>query len=109
MKSLIVPSYRVGLYLAGDIEVAKQVCREECFHEGLCVTIHPREYIYTGGQETGYVVELINYPRFPSTPEQIYARAKALALLLMECGCQWSALIMSSEQTEYLTRREDGK
>jgi ferredoxin len=49
-------TYTVRLYLSGPVEVAKQVLREECMREGLCVTIEPTTYIYTGGEEAGYVV-----------------------------------------------------
>lgn len=102
-----VPTWYAKLYLAGDIATAKQVCREECMREGLCVTVEPCEYIYTGGQETGYCVGLINYPRFPSDAEKITARAKLLAELLMTRTCQWSALVMTPERTEWLTKRKD--
>ena len=100
-------TYWVKLYLAGDINVAKQVCREECYKEGLCVTIEPCDYIYTGGEEAGYCVGLINYPKFPSTPEKILERAKTLASKLMERTCQHSVLIMNPTDTEWLTLREN--
>ena len=107
LKSVTVPTFWVKIYAAGDIEIAKQVCRKECFNIGLCVTIEPVEYIYTGGQETGYIVGLINYPRFPATAEAIYEQAKILALKLKEEGCQHSALLMPPEKTEWLTTRVD--
>lgn len=53
------------LFIAGPIQEAKQLLRRECMNEGLCVTIDPTLYIYTGGEEVGYVVGFINYPRFP--------------------------------------------
>lgn len=107
MKWISAPTFWAKLHLAGDIEIAKQVCREECFSEGLCVTIEPCEYIYTGGQETGYVVGLINYPRFPAVPDAITDRAKALAIRLMERGCQHSALVTTPALTEWITRRDE--
>lgn len=100
-----VHTWYAKLYLAGDIEVAKQVCREECMRAGLCVTVEPCEYIYTGGQETGYCVGLINYPRFQSEPAPITERAKALAELIMEKTCQWSALVMTPDMTYWITSR----
>lgn len=106
MKNWVsTPTFWARIHLAGDIDVAKQVCREECFRDGLCVTIEPSEYIYTGGRGTGYVVGLINYPRFPATPESITERAKALAIALMERGCQHSCLVMTPNATEWMTRR----
>lgn len=102
-----VPTWYVKIYLAGDIEIAKQVCREECMRKGLCVTIEPCEYIYTGGQETGYCIGMINYPRFPCGENEVTARAKSLAELLMLRTCQLSALVVTPKYTEWLTRRED--
>lgn len=49
---------------------------------GLCVTVTKTDFIYTYGIEAGYVVGLINYPRFPSTPQKIRKHAVALAKLL---------------------------
>jgi len=106
---ICTPTFWARIHLAGDIEVAKQVCRAECFREGLCVTVDPCEYIYTGGQETGYRVGLINYPRFPATPQEITDRAKRLAIALMERGFQHSCLVMTPVSTEWMTRREDNK
>jgi hypothetical protein len=101
------PTWSVKLHLAGDIEVAKQVCREACMEDGMCVTITPTEYIYTGGQETGYCVGIINYPRFPTGRVEINARAEALAKKLMERGCQWSCTMETPSETVWISRRED--
>ncbi len=98
-------TYWVRLYLSGPIEVAKQVCREECMSEGLCVTIEPTTFIYTGGEEAGYVVGLANYPRFPTTPERLNERALDLALKLLDRTCQHSVLIMNPDHTDWVTRR----
>ena len=106
-KTITSETFAIKLYLAGDIQVAKQVCREETFADPLCVTVTPCSYIYTGGEEEGYVVGLLNYPRFPATPERLLERARSLAERLMVKGCQWSALIVSPGQTEWITRRED--
>lgn len=95
------------IYMSGPIEVAKQVLREECLREGLCVTIEPTEFIYTGGEERGYVVGLINYPRFPKTPDEIEARARGLMQMLLEGTFQHSALLMTPDLTEWITNRVD--
>lgn len=105
MTTKTTDTYYVRLYLSGPIEVAKQVCREECLREGLCVTIEPTTFIYTGGEEAGYVVGLVNYPRFPTTPELLNARAGDLALKLLERTCQHSVLIMTPQWTEWVTKR----
>lgn len=73
---------------------------------GLCVTIEPTDFIYTGGEEAGYVVGLINYPRFPDTPGGINARAEELMQKLLEGTHQHSALLMTPDETVWITRRE---
>jgi hypothetical protein len=99
-------TFWVKIYLSGPISIAEQVCRQECLREGLCVTIEPTTFIYTGGQEVGYVVGLVNYPRFPTTPEELIARARDLAMKLLDVTCQHSVLIMSPNLTEWISKRE---
>lgn len=101
------PTYQVKIYLSGPIEVAKQVIREAVKLEGLCVTVEPTLYQYTGGEETGYVVGLLNYPRFPTTDlSKIDQRAMALARLLLQRTFQHSALVVTPVTTTWLTDRE---
>lgn len=104
--SKMVPTFWARIYMAGDIATAMQVCREECWREGLCVTVRPCEYIYTGGQESGFEVGLINYPRFPATPKDLMHRATLLAHRLVERCCQDSYLIMTPDETIWESRRE---
>jgi hypothetical protein len=92
------------IYLAGPIDVAKQVVREYCM-TGLCVTIEPTTYIYTMGEEEGYRVGLINYPRFPTTARALHETAMALAYCLMEATHQGSFTVASSLRTEFVSRR----
>ena len=106
MTTKTEPTFWVRIYMSGPIEVARQTCRAECLREGLCVTIEPTLFIYTGGEETGFVVGLVNYPRFPATPEAITERARNLALLLLEATFQHSALLMAPATTEWITKRE---
>lgn len=94
------------IYMSGPIEVAKQALRKECLREGLCVTVESTTFIYTGGEESGFVVGLINYPRFPSTQPDIDHRARRIANLLLEETHQHSVLIMSPLTSTWLTRRD---
>lgn len=103
--SATATTYWVRLYISGPIEVAKQTIRADCLREGLCVTIEPTTFIYTGGEEAGYVVGLVNYPRFPTTPETLEARARDLMTKLLEATFQHSAMLMTPTTTEWLTRR----
>ena len=60
------PTRVVELFVAGDVEHAKQVIRRFCMDRPCCVTVTPTTYIYRGGEEAGFVVGFRNYPRFPS-------------------------------------------
>ncbi len=62
------PSCPVSIFIAGDYDKAHEICRAHCDAVGLCVTVTATSYIYTGGEEAGVIVGLINYPRFPSEP-----------------------------------------
>lgn len=96
----------VKLYLSGPIEVAKQALRQECLREGLCVTIEPTLFIYTGGEEVGYVVGLVNYPRFPCDHGELNERAEQIAMLLLDATHQHSAMIMDPQETRWITKRQ---
>lgn len=51
---------------------------------GLCVTITPTTFVYKNGREEGAVIGLINYPRFPTTKENLEKTAEEIALLCKE-------------------------
>jgi hypothetical protein len=106
VRQLQVETWWVKLYLAGPIDEAKNIIRKECYDAGLCVTIEPTDFIYTGGEEKGYVVGLINYPRFPSTKADINARAEDLMNKLLQGTFQHSALMMTPEETSWVTTRQ---
>lgn len=103
-------SATVEIFLAGPIEVAKQIIRRECMARGLCVTIEPTLYIYTGGEETGYRVALRNYPRFPVSVQDLEARARELFHVLLDETHQNSGMIQGPVETVWFSRRpEDQK
>jgi hypothetical protein len=91
------------IYIAGSIETAKQVCRKHVFEEGLCVTVDPTTYIYTGGEEAGVVIGLINYPKYESYETLLHYRAMNIAHLLIQELCQRSATVMTNERTTWIS------
>jgi hypothetical protein len=95
MKHEKATSLDYTIYIAGDLEQAKQTCREWCMRVGGCVTVEPVAYIYTGGEETGVRVGFINYPRFPATEDILRSRA-----------CD-SYSIVGPRETEWFSRRPD--
>lgn len=109
MHTHLATTFWAKIYMSGPIEPAKQILRADCLREGLCVTVEPTTFIYTGGEEQGYVVGLVNYPRFPSTPEAITARARDLMQKLLAGTYQHSALLMTPSTSEWITLREANK
>lgn len=101
------PTFRFDIFIGGDLAEAKQVCREHCMAVGLCVTVEPVAYIYTGGEETGVRVGLINYPRFPTTIEALERQALDLAEKLRTRLCQHSFTVVGPEQSHWFTTRSE--
>jgi hypothetical protein len=106
MVEMTCDTFWARIYIAGPIEVAKQLLRAECMREGLCVTIEPTHFLYTGAEESGYVVGLVNYPRFPSTPEALHERAVRVLHLLLDGTHQHSAMLMEPNATYWYSKRE---
>lgn len=101
------PTAQVTIWVAGDEADAKRVCRKFCLDVGLCVTVTPTEYIYTGGSERGVMVGLVNYPRFPRTFDQIWATALQLARTLRDELFQHSVLLTAHDRTTWITNRPE--
>lgn len=109
MRTVTEPSFTVEIYIAGNMQDIERRCAEHCMEVGLCISVEPVKFVYTGGREDGAVVRLVNYPRFPSTPEAIRSKANILAELLVRACSQWSALIVDREQTTWITYRPDDR
>ena len=105
-QSLEVLTYTAEIYIAGDYAAAKYICQRHCMDVGLCVTVEPVEYVSTGGCEAGVRVGLINYPRFPTDPEAIFAKALNLARLLRVELAQHSFSIVATDRTVFESVRE---
>lgn len=105
MITKTAPTYTVDIFMAGDIAHAKTLCRMFCDGVGLCVTVTPTTYVYTGGAEEGFKVGLINYPRFPSEPERLVNMAERLGMLLMARLLQSSFSIVTPEGTRWFSIR----
>lgn len=105
MKTTDVPTFWARIFIAGNLATVKATCQTYCDEVGLCVTVERSHYIYTDGNERGAVIGLINYPRFPSTPEEIFERAEKLALRVMEACEQRSFSIMTPAFTRWYNNR----
>jgi len=100
-------TYTAQIYIAGDAAHAALVCQRYCLDVGLCVTVEPLDFIYTGGREAGVRVGLINYPRFPASPADIFDRAFDLAKLLRTELGQHSFSIVAPDKTVWDSTRTE--
>ena len=101
-------AYAVAIWVAGDADDARRLCRQYCMEIGLCVTVTDCDFIYTGGQESGVRIGLLNYPRFDEGADVIWRKAEDLAHRLRAGLCQHSVLIQDDNKAVWLScRRED--
>jgi len=101
-------SYPIQIFMAGDSYDAREFCQYYCDKEGLCVTVTPTSYVYTNDSEGGFIVGLINYPRFPKNPDELFLIAQLLGYKLREYMNQESFSIQTPDKTYwYSWRKED--
>lgn len=74
--------------------------------KGLCVTVAPATFIYTGGAEEGVAVGLINYPRFPKSNDEVWEEAIGIGMALLDDLCQMSFTVVAPDKTHWFTRKE---
>jgi hypothetical protein len=106
MKTYTSKSYWVKIYIAGPMEMIEQCCREFVLPGG-CVNITPNKYIYTHGEETGAIIEIIEYPKYPSDENSIRDKAIDLAQFIMEQLHQGSYTVMDNKQVITYDRRKN--
>jgi len=96
------------------LEEAHKIAQEYCNKIGLCVTVTPTRFVYTQsiatpqGFDDGCFVELIAYPRFPSSKYDIVKDAIALTKIFITEFNQNRISIITSDQT-YLIEKDDVK
>jgi hypothetical protein len=105
MKRVDVHSYPVSIFMAGDALEAMTICKAFCDQVGLCVTLTNTAFVYTGGGDVGFIVGLINYPRFPKEPDEIFALAERLAADLCDGLKQQSYSIQAPDKTVWISHR----
>ena len=86
-------------------EEAKDILQQYCNENPLCVTLKQIEYIYKDGNEIGFEIGLINYPRFPSTLETITNKAIEIANIFREKFNQFKVSVICNDKT-YMIEEE---
>ena len=101
------PTRVVEVFMAGDIEHAKQVVRRFCRDVPCCVTVTPTSFVYRGGEESGFVVGFRNYPRFPTDAYTMRSTAQDLAdRLRSELGQDSYMTVDAGGMTTWSTTRD---
>lgn len=88
-------------------EEVVNICRWYCDKVGLGLTVTPTTFVYTGGQEDGARIGLINYPRFPKHGIEIENQALELADILMNDLGQIRCSIVGPQETIMLGPSDD--
>jgi hypothetical protein len=107
MSAMISKTWYANIWIGGDHAQAIKTCREFCM-EGLCVTVTPTSFVYTGGMEEGVCVRLIQYPRFPRPERELMGVAIRLADALRMTLYQHSFTIETPDETHFFSARPEG-
>lgn len=103
-------SLAYNIYIAGSYEEAQRTLRKYCSENGACFSISKNKYIYSGGEEDGIVVHVMNYPRFPKSQSELYKLTEQLAIKLMYDLNQGSYTIepcVNTHRNYFYSRRKD--
>lgn len=100
-------TYKAEIYMAGDKSKARFHLQLMAAEKGMCASVESVDYVYTGGMESGFVVRLINYPRFQSDPKSIKDFAIRIAESLLKGLGQGSCSVVCSDETFFMSRRKD--
>lgn len=89
----------VSIFMAGSPAVAADFCRRWFEERGGCVTVTATRYVYTGGEEMGFVIGFINYPPYPDDEDGLMHKATELAEVLRQHLNQQSYTILGPTRT----------
>ncbi len=104
MKHMFCESYPISLFVTGSNII--DACQRYCGIVGLCVTVTETIYTFRGGEEDGYIVGLINYPRFPKDPYELEEIALSLGkYLIEECNPKGSFTMQTPYRTHFYSNR----
>jgi hypothetical protein len=97
-----VKTYTAKIYISASIDAVAQLLREYAFNNGACFTIEKTLFIYTGGEECGVVVGLVNYPKFEKDNKRIFKDAVEVAELILSKTFQRTCLIVAPDKTRWI-------
>ena len=80
-------------------EYVENILQTYCDNVSFCVTLTETTYIYKNGKVDGFVIGIINYPRFPSSKEVLFSHAYAIAVILKDKLKQFRISITTPQET----------
>ena len=108
MQKTSCDTYWCKIFISGNPDWIRRVCQEYAHSYPICVTVTPTTYVYTGGEEQGVEIGLINYPRFPSeSQDKLTERALHLGHTILNKTFQGSFSVMTPERTILFDRRDN--
>lgn len=111
----ITESYNVQIWVGSrvgytekihQITEVEKICDEFVNEIQACVTITQTQFRYVNGDEPGVMVGIINYPRFPSTQDELLGKAINLATRLM-CGLEQKRVSITTPDKTYMLEDVD--
>lgn len=115
MTTVSVPTFTASIYVGRKDRATRDLALKEDIYQkvqdyvdavGLCVTLAETEFVYVKGSEPGFVVGLINYPRFPSSPEQSKAHALVIAEMLLKSCKQLKVTVVMPDETVMISAED---
>jgi hypothetical protein len=116
MKLHEVETYTATIYVgtsdslrnSDEYWLGHRLCQTYCDAVGLCVSIKQTRFIYTGGNEYGLEIFLMDYPRFPSDKDTIRRHAIQLATNLKRELKQKRVSVVFPDKTIMLGEMDNG-
>ena len=103
----ILPTFTINIYIAGRDEVIRPLLAKYCLDNKICFSLDSVDFPYAGGEQHGFRVGIINYPRFPREESELLEIAITLTKYLIEETHQISATVVGPKETTYISRDPD--
>ena len=102
-----LPTFIVNIYIAGRDEVIRPLLAKYCLDNKICFSVDNLDFPYAGGEQHGFIIGIINYPRFPREESELLEIAITLTKYLIEETHQISATVVGPKETTYISRDPD--
>jgi hypothetical protein len=98
-------SFDIRIYVSGEYTAILHQLQLYCADNGMCFSCKPTDYVFTHGRESGAEILAINYPRFPTEPEDKIDLCKNIAVMLITSLGMGSATVVTPVKSYFFDRR----